>query len=152
MKSNLDLDFYDEKEMELGHLPEEKEIDMTNTTLDIRDQKRHFETRMYNSWEEKRREASRFFGLDDDEPPKTAREAINRIYSGYYTLPVEKADTDGVWGIRWRHPMEKVDMEGFDNALKVLDKAHQTCKDKIMVGSPWIMMEAVNEFEEVTLH
>lgn len=129
-----------------------KEKNMPNTELDIRDQKRHFESRMWEVWRDKEAEADRFFGLSDDQPPKTARDAIGRIYAGLFVLPTEEKDNDGVYGIRWRHPLKKPDMDGKAVAYKKLEKAQQDCYDAIMIGQPYYMREAVQKFEKVTLH
>ena len=129
-----------------------KENNMTNTELDIRDQKRYFESRMWSIYGSKEKEAERFFGICDDEPPKTTREAYMRIVSGNFTFPPEEYDCDGVHGFRWKNPLKIPDKEGHKVVHTKLDKAQQKCIDQIMIGQPRAMKEAVKTFEKVTIH
>jgi hypothetical protein len=79
-------------------------------------------------------QAERAFGICTDEPPRTAKEMVERIKAGMYVLPSDDDD----WGrqsIQWRDPSIKRDRDGFRAAAKKIDDEYQSIKDKIMAQS-----------------
>jgi len=104
------------------------------------------------------------FGLEDDSPPKTPKEVIERITSGMYMLPEEPEDdfAQGDLGgeswyqpwnsIRWRDPAKKKDRDGYNLALKTLAKDRDATQDIIMTSDGKAGLEALQKFESTAIH
>jgi hypothetical protein len=102
------------------------------------------------------------FGLEDDSPPKTPKEVIERITSGMYVLPEDSEDdSPGDLGeswyqpwnaIRWRDPAKKKDRDGYNLALKTLAKDRDAAQDIIMTSDGKAGLEALQTFESTAIH
>jgi len=101
------------------------------------------------------------FGLEDDKPPATPKEVIERITSGMYMLPKDdeegEDENDLNWyrpwdAIRWRDPAKKKDRDGYKLALKTLEKDRDASLDIIMTSDSKVGLEALQKFESTTIH
>ncbi len=97
------------------------------------------------------------FGLEDDDTPKDAKETVDRIIAGKYTLPTDRElelikerqffSWSPLIGIRWRDPAVKEDRDGFKAAEKELDATFDTVHDAVMVKSNDDALAAIKTFE-----
>lgn len=98
------------------------------------------------------------FGLEDDNRPATAKEFVQRIKDGKFTLRDEDSedcyytDADFAYNIRWRDPSVKEDKDGYTAAKKNMEAAYNAAKDQIYISSPEAGLKALQEFESATFH
>lgn len=97
------------------------------------------------------------FGLENDHPPHTPKEFVERILAGKFELK-DKAKDTYLYGsspspyITWRDPKVKVDQEGYDKAYKTLQEEFTKAKDTIVIKSPEEGLKALEKFESKTFH
>jgi len=125
------------------------------------DTREYLRSRLSKSYWSKTEDLRPAFGLEDDTPPKTPKEVIERITSGMYVLPKvdeDTADDEGTdwyqpWNsIRWRDPAKKKDGEGYELALKTLAKDRDASLDIIMTSDSKAGLEALQKFESTAIH
>lgn len=130
----------------------------------------HLLDRLYKSYEDKRIDLKKQFGLVDEDAPKTRKDLIERITQGKYQITpagqaqdvlnekmngilpniAEMLGTDYLlasWAIRWRDPSKAEDLEGFDAAIKRRDAAYDKATTIILVKSGDEAIKAVEDFE-----
>lgn len=151
------VDFYD---------PGFAEDEIMYQRTGIENQRQHLRDRLSDTFRDKKTALRRHFHLEDDAPPKTPQQIVDRIKAGQYVSLKDREWEDrmsssGVlrWcdpspyaGIRWRDPKVVEDVEGFRAAEEVLDAARITVKDSIVVLSLEEGLKALREFEEKTFH
>lgn len=127
-----------------------------------RDARRHLSWRLNAESNDASRKAEKFFGLEQD-PPKNAEEAIQRIKDGKFILRKKKDyrgiyedhdmcegshESDPLDRVIWLDPAKKRDPYGYrDWADKVRDPAWNEANDIIEVLSPEQGLKALAEFK-----
>ncbi len=76
------------------------------------------------------------FNIVEDEPPQNAKEFIERIQAGKFTMPKKDEDDcfeygHGPYGIVWRDPTITPDKDGYTKALKALSLEKDNTRDAI---------------------
>jgi len=125
------------------------------------DAREYLRNRLLKTYHTKIEDLRPAFGLEDDTPPKTPKEVIERITSGMYMLPKDNVDYAGdsleewyhPWdAIRWRDPAKKKDREGYELALKTLAKDRDAVMDTVMTQDSKAGLEALQKFESTAIH
>lgn len=117
----------------------------------------HLRNRLRTMKFDKFAELEKKFNIATPDSPKSAKEAIELIKAGKFTI---KTNQDGEendyesWYRRlvWRAPDQKPDQDGFKAAAKKLDKAYQDGKDTIIISDLAKGLKALHEFESATFH
>lgn len=91
------------------------------------------------------------FYLEDDTPPRTAKDVIKRITDGLYVIPTneyEDDDWDCPFGmIRWRDPAKKEDRDGYAAAVKQRKADFEVAKSTIILKDIVAGQAAMEEFK-----
>jgi hypothetical protein len=120
----------------------------------------HLLDRAHSAQYQKRENARKAFGLEDDAAPKSLKDFLARIKDGKYVVDTdekgmerERWDTrDVLEDIRWRDPSQKEDEAGFEAARKLIQQAYNDVSDEIIVKTPEAGLEALRAFQAKTFN
>lgn len=132
---------------------EEKDTPMFRSDTNIEITQRNFIlASLQDAWYQKDTLKKDFY-LEDDTPPRTAKDVIKRITDGLYVLPQsEYADEENDWecpfsAIRWRDPAKKEDMVGYKAALEQRKADFEAAKSTIILKDIVAGQAALEEFK-----
>jgi hypothetical protein len=141
---------------------QEVENTMTTTYNEIEASRKYLNGRVQSTFWTKRDELSQQFRIHNPETPKTYKELIDAIKNDLYTLDTKRTakidayvEEEDDWygnafdGIKFNLPTAP-DRDGFNAAVKELDKKVQDVKDVINVSSPEAGLKALQELEAWT--
>lgn len=127
-----------------------KEEEMNTETQD----QRHYLARQLSSVAyTKEVEALKSFGLINDQPPRKGSELLDRIKSGKYILRDEKSvkwAESALDYIEWRDPAIVKDQDGFEAAVKVMQKSRLDTDRTIQIADPTDGLSALKAFEAMS--
>lgn len=132
-------------------------------TNDRQDQQvRYLRDRLERVFFRKDLKARRFFGMVDDESPKTAKDLVERIKSDNFVISKavaefeEDEDYEGsyysaIGHIKWRSPDKKKDPEGYKEWSETNEETYDRIKDAVFVLEPAEGLKALQEYEDAPI-
>jgi hypothetical protein len=141
----------------MGVQKQEKEEGKTNMCYQTKQSREDRQTsyandRIYSISLEKDRDLRKAYGLDNDSPPVTFNELMDRLNAGKYVIAEDKKDKrsydiGGLGYVRWRDPAVKEDQAGYEAALEKLSAARTAAEDAVTLGDAAAQLQALKDFE-----
>ena len=125
-----------------------KEPDM-NTYDDVQNARRYLNRQIQDLENTTQYAISQKFHTVDDNPPSDGKELVDRILAGKYEITEdEHTSWHYPYGIRWRDPSKKADMEGFKAAMENFKNAVQKTYDAAAVLTPAEALASLDDLRE----
>lgn len=127
---------------------------MSGTVTEIDRQRSYLTGRLTGIVNDKEELARSFFGLVDDDRPRSPKEVVDRILAGQIVLPKD-ADKPS-WEcplnrIRWRDPAKVENTTGFQTFLKTMETASVETLDTIITTDAATGLKAMQAFKELPI-
>lgn len=126
-------------------------------------QRRYLNHRLDQAAFQKRSEFDKTFCMNDDDPPASPKEMMERIAAGKFTIDQIKDDegnllnkfphyTTASRALNWRDPAKPADQKGYDAALNKMYAERTKTLDTISVMPPADGLAALRAFESSTIN